>query len=235
MFYCQLNIWKNAGFSFNSLTEDRPGSNIPLWLCDAFFLSAPDEYTYQVKIKDSDISDILPDGTILTFHRQDIAEEDLMLPAELGELIVNSETDVLADNQRWVYQTDSGTASERDFFFDVSSTYADYENANGAVMAGRIVDIGRVYNGREIPFVVYRDASGELLFCDENGNRLFICGLTYFNTDSHYIGRVRSSEIPETLPEGYLLKFSMQEISEEELYVPAFFGEKVPEAVNEVA
>lgn len=50
-----------------------------------YFIEAPDEYTYRVKIGNSQDEELLPNGTILTFTREDIAEDELFMPDVLGE------------------------------------------------------------------------------------------------------------------------------------------------------
>lgn len=47
---------------------------------------ASDHRTYTVEIECSKIPDILPDGTILTFRREEIPVEEMLMPEELGEL-----------------------------------------------------------------------------------------------------------------------------------------------------
>lgn len=55
------------------------------FIATGYFVDAPDEYTYQVKIGNSQDEELLPNGTILTFTREDIAEDELFMPDVLGE------------------------------------------------------------------------------------------------------------------------------------------------------
>ena len=55
------------------------------FIATGYFLDAPDEYTYRVKIGHTEDEKILPAGTILTFTREDITEDELFMPDVLGE------------------------------------------------------------------------------------------------------------------------------------------------------
>lgn len=55
------------------------------FIATGYFVDAPDEYTYQVKIGNSQDEELLPNGTILTFTREDITEDELFMPDVLGD------------------------------------------------------------------------------------------------------------------------------------------------------
>lgn len=55
------------------------------FIATGYFLDATDEYTYRVKIGHTEDEKILPAGTILTFTREDITEDELFMPDVLGD------------------------------------------------------------------------------------------------------------------------------------------------------
>lgn len=180
------------------------------------FIKAPDDYTYVIRIYDSEIPDILPNGTVLTFKREDITEDELFMPEELGEL------------KKEVFMR--LTADEMDIFFDTHPKYRNYENSS-TDMVGRI----RTENETVCFCAAYsHEYEYELYFYSlDKTNAEIAIGRCEGPSDHHtYRVEIDCSKIPDILPDGTILTFRREDIPVDEMFMPEELGELKQENAN---
>lgn len=119
------------------------------------------------------------------------------------------------DNERWTEQT-------YDMMFDVSNSYAKYENAL-TIITGRII-----VQDYELVFNVGHDMSGNLSFYQLRGSDVqerYFVGWFRSADENTYSVKVDYSKIPEIMPDGTILTFTIEDIAAEDFYIPEALGE----------
>ena len=107
--------------------------------------------------------------------------------------------------------------------FDVSNSYAKYENAITTI-TGRII-----VQDCELVFNVNYDISGNLLFValrtpDVTFQECYFKAWFRSADENTYSVKVDSSKIPEIMPDGTILTFTIEDIAAEDLYIPEALG-----------
>lgn len=119
-----------------------------------------------------------------------------------------------SNNERWTEQT-------YDMMFDVSNSYTKFENSM-TIITGRIIA-----SECELVFNVSNDISGNLLFVPLRNSDVegyYFKGWFRSADENTYSVKVDSSKIPEIMPDGTILTFTIEDIAAEDLYIPEALG-----------
>ena len=185
-------------------------------IAESRFIKAPDDYTYVIRIGSSKIPDILPNGTILTFKREDITEDELFMPEELGGL-----------KQEVITRS---TADEMDIFFDTHPKYRNYENSSTDMVGCIHTESENVYFCAE--YSHKHEYALHFYFLDKT-NTEFAIGRRITADLRSYQVEIECSQIPDILPDGTILTFIREDIPIAEMFMPEELGELKQEDVNE--